>query len=144
MLTRCRMRRRSVSSFVSPGPRVPMPPPSLDKASLENERSALQLRQLDLELPFFRPRASGEDIQDQLRAIQDFAVYRFLDVAKLCRAQLVVEDHDVRPHFVARHRQAFELSAPEKCRRVRLRALLHDAKHHIRTGGRSQAGQFIE
>ncbi len=27
---RCRMRRRSVSSFVSPGPRVPMPPPSRD------------------------------------------------------------------------------------------------------------------
>ena len=32
MLMRCRMRRRSVSSFVSPGPRVPMPPPSRDSA----------------------------------------------------------------------------------------------------------------
>ena len=30
---RVRIRRRSVSSFVSPGPRVPMPPPSLDSAA---------------------------------------------------------------------------------------------------------------
>ena len=30
---RVRMRRRSVSSLVSPGPRVPMPPPSRDSAS---------------------------------------------------------------------------------------------------------------
>ena len=32
MLIRCRMRRRSVSSLVSPGPRVPMPPPSRESA----------------------------------------------------------------------------------------------------------------
>ena len=35
MLMRWRMRRRSVSSFVSPGPRVPMPPPSRDSAVLD-------------------------------------------------------------------------------------------------------------
>ena len=32
---RWRIRRRSVSSLVSPGPRVPMPPPSRDSAALE-------------------------------------------------------------------------------------------------------------
>ena len=38
MLIRCRIRRRSVSSLVSPGPRVPMPPPSRDSAVAEPTR----------------------------------------------------------------------------------------------------------
>ena len=32
-LTRCWMRRRSTSSFVSPGPRVPMPPPRRESSA---------------------------------------------------------------------------------------------------------------
>ncbi len=71
---RVRMRRRSVSSFVSPGPRVPMPPPRRDSAAPEpTSRGSryLQLRQLHLQLAFARPRAPREDVEDELRAVED-------------------------------------------------------------------------
>ena len=93
-----RIRRRSVSSFVSPGPRVPMPPPSRDSAVAradEPRQQVLQLRQLHLQLAFARSRAPGEDVENQLRPIDDLAADRFLDLPQLRRRQLVVEDDDV-------------------------------------------------
>ena len=95
---RVRMRRRSVSSFVSPGPCVPMPPPSRDSAAPdadEPRQQVFQLRELDLQLAFARPRAAREDVEDELRAIDDLAADRFFDLPQLRRRQLVVEDDDV-------------------------------------------------
>ena len=81
---RWRMRRRSVSSLVSPGPRVPMPPPSRDSAVAgadQARQQVLQLRELDLQLAFARPRAPREDVEDELRAIDDLALEALLEVA---------------------------------------------------------------
>ena len=88
------MRRRSVSSFVSPGPRVPMPPPSRESASRRSgqpRQPVLQLRQLDLQLPFARPRAPREDVENQLGAIDDAPAEDLFEVARLRRRELVVE-----------------------------------------------------
>ena len=112
---RVRIRRRSVSSLVSPGPRVPMPPPSRDSAAPgadQPRQQVLQLRQLDLQLAFARPRAPGEDVENQLRAIDDLAADRLLDLPQLRRRQLVVEDDDVD---VASRRTTRPASRP--CRR---------------------------
>ena len=111
---RWRIRRRSVSSLVSPGPRVPMPPPSRDSAVAradEPRQQVLQLRELDLQLAFARPGAAREDVEDQLRAVDDLAAERLLEVAQLRRAQLVVEDDDVDAQLVAR-RRASALTLP--------------------------------
>ena len=54
-LMRSRMRRRSTSSWVSPGPRVPMPPPSarqMRPLARQARQQIIQLRQLDLQLAF--------------------------------------------------------------------------------------------
>ena len=72
---RVAMRRRSVSSFVSPGPRVPMPPPSRDSEcplAGKARQHVFQLRQFHLQTPFGGARAAGEYIEDQLRAVDDF------------------------------------------------------------------------
>ena len=106
---RVRMRRRSVSSLVSPGPRVPMPPPSRDSAVPapdQPRQQVLQLRQLHLQLAFPRARAPGEDVEDELRAIDDLAADRLFDVPQLRRRQLVVEDDDVDVGFGGRRAPA--------------------------------------
>ena len=108
------MRRRSVSSFVSPGPRVPMPPPSRDSAVAgadQPRQQVLQLRELDLQLAFARARAPREDVENQLRAIDDLAADRLLDLAQLRRRQLVVEDDDVDVGFGARRGERLDLAA---------------------------------
>ena len=92
------MRRRSVSSLVSPGPRVPMPPPSRDSAApAPTSRGSryLQLRELDLQLAFPRARAPREDVENELGAIDDLPADLLFDVPQLRRRQLVVEDDDV-------------------------------------------------
>ena len=62
----------------------------------EARQQVLQLRQLDLPLPFARACAPREDVEDELRAIDHLAVDALFDLAQLRGRQLVVEDHDVR------------------------------------------------
>ena len=73
----------------------------------------LELRELDLQLAFPRSRAPREDVEDQLRAIDDLAIERLFEVAQLRRRELVVEDDEVDRRFVARGRRA---SRPCRCR----------------------------
>ncbi len=78
--------------------------PRADAAAEPRQRGAradqprqqvLQLRELDLQLAFARPRAPREDVEDQLRAVDDLAADRLFDLPQLRRRQLVVEDDDV-------------------------------------------------
>ena len=144
---RVRMRRRSVSSFVSPGPRVPMPPPSRDSAVAgpdEPRQQVFELRELDLQLAFARPRAPREDVENELRAIDDLPADLLFDVPQLRRRQLVVEHDDVDVGFGGGGGQRRDLAGAEKRRRIRLRPLLHHAQHDLGARGLGQAGQLVE
>ena len=128
---RWRIRRRSVSSFVSPGPRVPMPPPRRESRTPlpgEPRQQVVELRQLHLQPALPRARAPREDVEDELRAVERLAADRLLDVALLRRRQLVVEDDHVG---LAPPRTAAAISStlprPIERRRVAPRALLDDA-----------------
>ena len=110
---RLRTIRRSVSSCVSPGPRVPMPmPPPAAGDALEvaphpgqPRIGVLHLRQLDLQLGFVGLGTGGEDVEDQLRAVEDFDplaafgadffVDEFFQPADLPGRKVVIEDDDV-------------------------------------------------
>ena len=61
----------------------------------EPRQQVFQLGELDLQLAFARPRAPREDVEDELRPIDDLAADRLFDVAQLRRRQLIVEDDDV-------------------------------------------------
>ncbi len=96
------MRRRSVSSLVSPGPRVPMPPPSRDISTPwpdKPRQQVIQLRQFHLQAAFASARARGENIQDELGAVDDFGVQRLFQVALLGGGEVVVEDDHVGAHW---------------------------------------------
>ena len=144
---RVRMRRRSVSSFVSPGPRVPMPPPSRDSAAPgpdEPRQQILELRELHLQLAFAGPRAPGKDVENELRAIDDLPADLLFDLPQLRRRQLVVEDDDVDVGFGGGGGQRGDLAGAEKRRRIRLGALLHHPQHHLGARGFGEAGELVE
>src|SRR3954471_6725971 len=56
-------------------------------------QTIFELRQLDLEPPLMRGRATGEHVKDERRAIDDFDIERPLQVALLSGSEIVV-DHD--------------------------------------------------
>jgi hypothetical protein len=110
----------------------------------EARQQIFQLGQLHLQLPFPRSRPPGEDIEDELRAVDDLAVDRFLDVAELSGRELVVEDDDVGVRFGAGRRQADDLAGPEKGRGIRLRTLLQHAQDDRGARRIGKAGKLVE
>ncbi len=56
----------------------------------------LELRELDLELPLGRRRVLGEDVEDQLRPVDDARVERVLEEPLLRRIELVVDEQALR------------------------------------------------
>ena len=84
-------RRRSTSSWVSPGPRrVPMPPGLLADSALPRAPQAgqpvAQLGQLDLGLALLGVGVLGEDVEDHRGAVDGGAAEDLLEVALLGRA----------------------------------------------------------
>ena len=145
---RWRMRRRSVSSFVSPGPRVPMPPPSRDRprrAADQPRQQVLELRQLDLELALHvcapaRRRCRGSAASDRrpcgraaLRSAG--AAPGPSSLSKITRSAL-----DSSQAVGERG----DLAAAEEGRRVRPRPLLQHAQHHRGARRLRQTGQLVE
>jgi hypothetical protein len=110
----------------------------------EARQQVLQLREFDLPLPFSRAGAAREDVQDQLRAIDDLAFDLGLDLAELRGRQLVVEDDHVHVALVAQLRQRAHLAAAQERARVRALAFLQHACDHGGARRLGKARQFVE
>ena len=110
-------RRRSVSSFVSPGPRVPMPPPSRDSAVARSRPAAAagtcSCASSTCSLPS-RVRARRAKMS-RISCVRSTTLRptRLFEVAQLRRRQLVVEDDERRRRLVARDARALR---PCRCR----------------------------
>ena len=124
-----------------------MPPPSRDNAvagAHEPRQQIFQLRELDLQLALARPRAPREDVENELRAIDDLPADLLFDVAELRRRQLVVEHHDVDARLRGGSGQRRDLAGAQKRRGIGLRPLLHHAQHHLGARGVGEAGELVE
>ena len=86
---RLRIRRRSDSSLVSPGPLVPIPPACLlNRVPCPRKRGRwYQQGQLDLEHAFAAGGVLGEYVEDQGFSIDDVALEDLLEVSLLGRRQ---------------------------------------------------------
>ena len=107
-------------------------------------QQVLQLRQLDLQLAFARARTPREDVENQLRAIDDLAIEALVQLAQLRRRQLVVEDDEIGVGFRRRVRQHVDLAAAEECRGIRPRAILQHAQDDARAGRFGEAAKLFE
>ncbi len=110
----------------------------------ESRQQVLQLRQLDLQLAFPRPRTTREDVEDELRPIDDLPVERLLEIAQLRRAQLVVEDDDVDAQLVAGRASALTLPLPRNVAGSGRGRSCSTRRTTVCPGGRREAGELVE
>src|SRR5262245_4958843 len=113
-----RARRRAVWSWLSPGPRLPPRPHSAPYGSRPAAEAlevlphaaharevVLELRQLDLELALRAPRVLGEDVEDQLRPVDDPRGERVLELPLLRRTEVVVDEQRLGAGLLERARE---------------------------------------
>ena len=129
-------------------------PERADAAALPRQRVArsdqprhqvLELRELDLQLAFARARAAREDVENELRAIDDLAIERPFEVAQLRGRQLVVEDDGVDARLAATAAASIAtLPLPRNVAGSGFGPLLLHAQHGVGAGRRREAGQLVE
>jgi succinyl-diaminopimelate desuccinylase len=86
----------------------------------------LELGELDLELSLGTNGVLGEDVEDQLRPVDDARVERVLERALLSRVELVVDQEDLRARVRVGTLQLLELAFADVRPRVGLRPTLHE------------------
>ena len=86
----------------------------------------LELRQLDLELALGAPRVLGEDVEDQLGAVDDPRLEGVLERPLLGRVELVVDDQHLGAGAPVLLLELLELALADVRAPVRLRAVLNE------------------
>src|SRR5262249_61347349 len=100
-------------------------------AAGQPRQQVFQLRQFDLNAPLGSLRALSEDVQDQLRAVENFQVGGLVDGAHLRGREFAVEDDHVRAELQAADDDVVELAlAGQRFRIERLPALNDFVEHY--------------
>jgi len=86
----------------------------------------LELGKLHLELPLCAARMLGEDVEDQLRPVDDSSLEGVLQRSLLRRAQLIVDEKYLRRRAGIGLLELRELPLPDERPRIRMSAMLHD------------------
>ena len=104
----------------------------------------LELGELDLELALGADGVLGEDVEDQLGAVDDPRRERVLERALLGRVELVVDDQHVGAAVGVERLQLLELALADVGLLVGAVALLHERLHRLDERGARQLAQLAE
>ena len=104
----------------------------------------LELRELDLELSLGAPRMLGEDVEDQLRPVDDARRKRVLERLLLGRLELVVDDQHLGLGVLVRLLQLLELPLADVRARIRARTLLDELADRLDARGAGELAQLAE
>ncbi len=124
-----------------------MPPPRRDSAVPEPARRGsryLSCASSTCHLPSRVRARLRENVEDELRAIDHFAIDPRFDLPQLSRRQLVVEDDDVGGDAGAFRRELVELAAADEGGRVGRRTLLNHLQHDGCAGRLGEPGELLE
>jgi hypothetical protein len=122
----------------SPEPLEVLPHPS------HAREVVLELGELDLELALGATGMLGEDVEDQLRAVDDARRECILEVALLARVELVVDEERVGPGFPELGLELPQLSFPDVAALVRPRTALDQLANRLDSGGTRKLTQLVE
>ncbi len=103
-----------------------------------------QLRELDLQLPFARPRVLRKDVEDQHRAIDDRQWHDLLEIATLARAQIVEHHQHVGAAFLRERSNFGSFAAADQHRRIDVRQLLDHLADDLDAGRTCERGKLRE
>src|SRR5262249_42751187 len=92
----------------------------------EARQRVLELRQLDLKLAVAALRALGEDVEDEHRAVDDLEVGEVADRARLTRAEIGIEDEELRAELHGADDHVAELAVAQEVLGIGLGAALLD------------------
>ena len=84
----------------------------------------------------------GEDVEDQLRPVDDARLQRVLELPLLHRSELVVDEQDVRPGGRVGVLEFHELALADVAARIRLRTVLDERPHGLDACGSRQIPQL--
>ena len=104
----------------------------------------LELRQLDLELALGADGVLGEDVEDQLRAVDYPRLQRILELALLHRRELVVDDQRLGARALERLLQLLELALADVGARIGPLAVLDELGHRLDARGARELAQLRE
>jgi hypothetical protein len=104
----------------------------------------LELRQLNLQRRLPRLRAGGEDVEDQLSAVDDAQAEVLLQVHALTWAQRMVDDDHLGAEFLGQRADLLDFPFAEGGAGLDPRQALHDAADHVRAGGLGQGLDFVQ
>ena len=107
-------------------------------------QGVFQLGQLDLQAGLGGAGARGEDVEDQLAAVEDFDLGRFFQVANLRRRQIVVEDDHVGVRGLDLRLEFCDFALADVAGRIDFQTPLAEAADDDGAGGGRQAAQFFE
>ena len=111
---------------------------------LQARHLVFQLGQLDRQAGLVRLGAAGEDVEDQLRAVEDLQAGGFLKIAGLAGAEIVIEKDHVGHFGVGQGGQLLHLSLAQVGCRIGRLAMLSELAHDARAGGFRKTLQFFQ
>jgi succinyl-diaminopimelate desuccinylase len=104
----------------------------------------LELRELDLQLALGAAGMLSEDVEDELRAVDDTRPELVLEHALLRGCELVVDEQNLRGRGSVVALQLRQLALPHERSRVRAHAVLHDLADRRRAGRARELAQLVE
>ena len=119
-------------------------PRHLDAVAGQARQHVVELRQFHLKPPFPCTGARSEDIQDELRPVDDLGGQRLFEIALLGGTEVLIEDDDVGVAAFYGGSEFVHLAAADQCGGFRSGARLHDALDDERAGTTGQFGQFLQ
>ena len=139
---RVRMIRRSVSSWLSPGPREPMPPWVRDRCVHSRVRRGSwysSWASSTWRRPSWVWACEREDVEDQPAAVDDLDVEQLLERALLGRRQLVVGDEHAEPGLALGREQVLGLALADIPVRVDVATVLPFGADDVGARGHREA-----
>jgi hypothetical protein len=104
----------------------------------------LELSEFHLQLGFAGASPRGEEVEDQLAAVDDFSLDDFFQTANLSRGQIVIEDHHVGLGVDGPLVKLLELALPECITYGHPHAFLGHSVHDLDPGRLSQCGKLAQ
>src|SRR5216684_4065891 len=110
----------------------------------EARQQVLELRQLHLRTRFAAASPAGEDVENQAATVDDLRGDDLLQVARLCRRQVVVEDDQRGPEALGELLDLVGFSAADECGRIGRLAAGQYLLDHGPTRGLDQLLQLLQ
>jgi hypothetical protein len=111
-------------------------------AACESGQHVFELSELNLKLAFAGSSVAGEDVEDELRAVEDAARQSRLEVAQLCGREVVIEENKIGVGGGGDAGDLFHLAGTDKGGGIGLGPALQDFRGDGAAGTDQQLAKF--